>query len=89
MIKKDYVNDSICPYLCLYKIVRIKFVNITVYVDNINLIATLEKFIKTIKLAKKIWDERFKENKILSRSIYQTQFKWILIYQLAYILTKY
>ena len=46
------MNNSICPYVFIKKVAT-GFAIIAVYVDDLNLIGTLEKLIKTIDYLKK------------------------------------
>lgn len=52
LLKEWYKNDPICP--CIYmKISENEFVIIVVYVDDINIIGTLDELMKTIHFLKK------------------------------------
>ncbi|EOY31589.1 Uncharacterized protein TCM_038538 [Theobroma cacao] len=51
-IKEGYKNNSICPCVFIKKS-KIGFVMVVVYVDNMNLIRTLEKLSKTTEYLKK------------------------------------
>ena len=46
------MNNSICPYVFIKKVAT-RFAIIAVYVDDLNLIRTLEELIKTINYLKK------------------------------------
>ena len=46
LLKEGYVNNPICPCIFIKKS-ETKFAIITVYVDDLNLTGTLEKFIRT------------------------------------------
>ena len=51
-MKEGYTNDLICPYVFIKKS-EIGFTIITVYVDDMNLIGTLEELSKTVEYLKK------------------------------------
>ena len=48
-LKEGYVNNPICPCIFIKKS-KTKFVIIIVYVDDLNLIETLEELTKTKKI---------------------------------------
>ena len=52
LLKKGYVNNSICPCFFIKKVAT-GFAIIAVYVDDLNLIGTPEELIKTIDYLKK------------------------------------
>ena len=52
LLKEGYVNNLICPCVFIKKVAT-RFAIITVYVDDLNLIGTLEELIKTIDYLKK------------------------------------
>ena len=52
LIKQGYINDVICPCIFIKK-TTLGFVILAVYVDDINLIETLEEVQKTIEYLKK------------------------------------
>ena len=52
LFKEGYVNNSICPYVFIKKIEN-GLAIIAVYVDDLNLIGTLEELIKTANYLKK------------------------------------
>ena len=52
LLKEGYVNNSICPCIFIKKVAT-GFAIIAVYVDDLNLIETLEELIKTIDDLKK------------------------------------
>ena len=52
LLKEGYVINSICPCVFIKKVAT-GFAIITVYVDDLNLIRTLEELIKTIDYLKK------------------------------------
>ena len=52
LLKEGYVNNSICPCVFIKKVAT-GFSIIAVYVDDLNLIRTLEELIKTIDYLKK------------------------------------
>ena len=51
LIKQDYMNDVICPCIFIKKTTS-EFVILAVYVDEINLIETLEEVQKPIEYLK-------------------------------------
>ena len=52
LLKEGYQNNPICPYIFIKKS-QSGFVIITVYVDDLNIIRTLEELSKTIEYLKK------------------------------------
>ena len=52
LLKKGYPNNPICPCIFIKKSETI-FASIAVYVDDLNLIGTAEKLIRTTKYLKK------------------------------------
>ena len=52
LFEEGYVNNSICPWVFIKK-VAIGFAIIAVYIDDLNLIGTPEKLVKTIDYLKK------------------------------------
>lgn len=52
MIKKGYVNDHICLHIFIKKS-ESRFIIVTIYVDDMNLIRVLEKLIKVVQYLKK------------------------------------
>ena len=52
LLKEGYVNNSICPCVFIKKVAT-GFAIIAVYLDDMNLIGTLEELIKTIDYLKK------------------------------------
>jgi len=52
LLKEGYKNYPICPCICM-KILENEFVIIVVYVNDINIVRTLNKFTKKIDYLKK------------------------------------
>ena len=52
LFKEGYVNNSICPCVFVKKVAT-RFAIIVVYVDDLNLIGTLEELSKAIDYLKK------------------------------------
>ena len=52
LLKEGYANNLICPYIFIKKS-EIGFAIIVVYVDDLNLIGTLEELIRTVKYLKR------------------------------------
>lgn len=67
LIKEGYINDHI--YLCVFiRKFEFEFAIVAVYVNDMNLIGTLEDLLKNAKyLKRRNWNERLRENKLLSQ----------------------
>ena len=52
LLKEGYVNNPICPCIFIKKL-ETRFAIITVYVDDLNLVGTLEELIRTTNYLKK------------------------------------
>ena len=52
LLKKEYINNPICPCIFIKKS-EIGFAIIAVYVDDLNLVGTLEELIRTTNYLKK------------------------------------
>ena len=81
LIKEGYKYDHLC--LCVFiRKFECRFTIIIVYVDDMNLIGTPEELLKIAKyfLKKRIWNERFGENKILSQSAIEHKTNGALIH---------
>ena len=57
LMKEGYKNDPICPCVFIKKF-ETGFVNIAVYVDDMNLIGTPEKLSKTAEYLKKEFEAK-------------------------------
>ena len=84
LLKEGYVNNSICPYVFIKKIENGLEI-IAVYVDDLNLIGTLEELIKTANYLKKKF-----EMKVLRKTRYYLSLQieyclnGVLIHQSSY-----
>ena len=81
LIKEGDKNDLIYPYAFIRKS-KFRFAIIAFYVSDMNLIGTPEELLKIAKyfLKKRIWNERFGENKILSQSAIEHKTNGALIH---------
>ena len=52
LLKEGYANNPICPCIFIKKS-KTGFAIIVVYVDDLNLVGTLEELIRTVKYLKK------------------------------------
>ena len=85
LLKEGYVNNPICPCIFIKKS-ETGFAIITVYVNDLNLVGTPEKLIRTTNYLKKgIWDERSWKNKILSWPANRAFSNGVLVHQSTYI----
>ena len=67
LIKQGYINDVVCPCICIKK-TTLGFVILVVYVDDINLIGTPEEVQKAIEYLKKEFEMKDLGNTKLSWS---------------------
>ena len=69
------MNNLICPCIFIKKS-KTGFAIIAVYVDDLNLVGTLEELTRTTNYLKKEFEMNSWKNKILSRSADQAFSKW-------------
>ena len=84
LIKEGYINDSICPCVFIKKS-ETRFAVIAFYVDNMNLIGTLEELYKTVKyLKKQLKVKDLGKTKFFLCLEFEHKANGIIIYQSAY-----
>ena len=83
LLKEGYVNNSICPCVFIRKATT-GFVIIGVYVDDLNLIGTLEELIKTIDYLKKKFEMKDLGKTKYCLGLQIEHYSDVLIYQSTY-----